>query len=327
MDDFREEVRAICEKVYDGASSEALWSEKGPGGEYKRDPELEMTPDEATAAIMSAFKRAPGAVVSPLVWREHSGPAWVAATPFGQYAIGKLVAGGFTAQFSGGHSVGDFDTLEAAKAACQADFAKRITSAVETKNSADNLDGAPSIQTDLGSAVGPSGVVTDEMVDAFQKAFQAQLQVRHKARFPKGQVGNWEMSAEEAGFRAMLAVAPIAALPSLTEEEVRADEVSEAIAALVASARKCDATWKSGNPLGRWKSLREALDRYDRAVSANQPRGEHSVIKAAIHKLALEADRSELTIDHGHDSIGRPVRTKLSDWLRSPERSLTNGGE
>lgn len=66
MDSVREEVRAICEKVADAANSEALWHEKGPGGGYKRDPEHELTPDEATDTIMSAFKRAPSVVVKEL---------------------------------------------------------------------------------------------------------------------------------------------------------------------------------------------------------------------------------------------------------------------
>lgn len=305
MDDVREEVRAICEKVYDGASSEALWSEKGPGGEYKRDPELEMTADEATDAIMSAFKRGAGVVVKELEWEKIGGDIWRAETPTGGAYFKVLLSGSLNAGrwWHSTNTADKFDMpFDGITATVQADFAKRITSTVE-----------------------PSCVVTDEMVEAACAALQADVAKRH----PEAQ-GGWPGRIPEkdlAVARNGMRIALTAALSSRTEEEVRADEVNEAIAALVASARKCDATWKSGNPLGRWKDLRDALSRYDRAASATPPRGARSVIKDAIHKLALEADRSDLTIDRGQDAIGRPVRTKLSDWLRSPARSLTNGGK
>ena len=143
MDSVKKKVVLdICEKIADAANSEALWHEKGPGGEYKRDPELEMTPDEATAAIMSAFKRVPGVVVSPLVW-EHvegaidDGDAWFANVLNGlRYGVWACGADGFRWELEsedgdlGPLAGGVEDTKRAAQDACRDDLTSRITSAL-----------------------------------------------------------------------------------------------------------------------------------------------------------------------------------------------------
>ena len=49
---------------------------------------------------------------------------------------------------------------------------------------------------------------TPDMVAAFQRGFHEQLRIRHRARFKSCPTPREQMSAEEAGLRAMLKVAP-----------------------------------------------------------------------------------------------------------------------
>lgn len=106
------------------------------GAKALADPEaFECAVNGGLDAIMSAFKRAPGVVVKELEWGGIDYP-YAKAAEFGYgYGIGEdegifwvSIEG---ASFPNPLIAQTFDTLEAAKAACQADFAKRITSAVE----------------------------------------------------------------------------------------------------------------------------------------------------------------------------------------------------
>jgi len=149
MDSMRKVVQAICEKIADAANSEALWSEKGPGGEYKRDPEHELTPSEGAAAIMSALERVPGVVVKELGWRidPDLGAEFGFMPGFDEFCYsitpytkdGAQVWSAWLDDPDEGDlpEQGPFMSPEAAKAACQADFAKRITSAVEPADAPD----------------------------------------------------------------------------------------------------------------------------------------------------------------------------------------------
>jgi hypothetical protein len=115
-----------------------------------------------------------------------------------------------------------------------------------------------------------SSTPTPAMLEAFQRAFQQQLAVRHKARFkPSHELTAYErMSAEDAGLRAMLKAAPddwratppAAAEPqSITIDHLpgtTGDSLEDGIAYLKAAAVE---------PLT--EALRDLADRADRARS------------------------------------------------------------
>lgn len=165
------------------------------GAKVLADPEVFECAVEGGIEELNALA-ASRVAVRALVWRyEEKYRTHRAETPIGKWFVKVSSTGEYEAYGPDGY-LSDHKTEADAKAACQDDIEQRWRSM---------------------AAAHPVNVVTDEMAKAFQKAFQAQLQVRHKARFPKGQVGNWEMSAEEAGLRAMLTVSPVA---SRTEADV-----------------------------------------------------------------------------------------------------------
>lgn len=85
---------------------------------------------------LKALKEA--APVKPLEWRDHGPdsfpePAWSAQTPFGFYNIEEVSASdcpAYVVRLHAHHFIGDEESLDAAKAAAQADYEQRILSAL-----------------------------------------------------------------------------------------------------------------------------------------------------------------------------------------------------
>ena len=101
--------------------------------------------DEVVSAINEiaiSLSAAPGepCAVKPLEWRDHRPdsfpePAWSAQTPFGFYNIEEVSASdspAYVVRLHAHHFVADKDGLDEAKAAAQADYEKRIRSALVT---------------------------------------------------------------------------------------------------------------------------------------------------------------------------------------------------
>ncbi|WP_244396168.1 hypothetical protein [Afipia carboxidovorans] len=93
---------------------------------------------EAASAIRLAAQSPEPVTVKPLVWVDHRPdsfpePAWSAQTPFGFYNIEEVSASDCPAYVVRLHAhrfVADKDSLDAAKAAAQADYEQRIRSAL-----------------------------------------------------------------------------------------------------------------------------------------------------------------------------------------------------
>lgn len=300
------------------------------GAKELAEPEaFECAVNSGHEAIMSALKRGAGVVVSPLVWREHSGPAWVAATPFGQYAIGKLVAGGFTAQFSGGHSVGDFDTLEAAKAACQADFAKRITSTVEpTGGLADGLEQAAAL--------------IDAEVEAYIKDHGMYDGTTGHMEYP-GNGEEWVADREELAeaIRALKGTAPASAVePSEelgkilnpdreTAPKTAPVELGAVEPSCVVTDEMVEAAWSAFVGAGEdWRdgAVRRRDDLDKAALKAALTAALSSRTEEEVR--ADEARKWKLLITGGEDHPGQADTLTLEEAKRLLRaRSLTNGGD
>ncbi|BEV44705.1 hypothetical protein [Afipia carboxidovorans] len=93
---------------------------------------------EAASALRLAAQSPEPVTVKPLVWVDHRPdsfpePAWSAQTPFGFYNIEEVSASDCPAYVVRLHAhrfVADKDSLDAAKAAAQADYEQRIRSAL-----------------------------------------------------------------------------------------------------------------------------------------------------------------------------------------------------
>lgn len=204
MDNAKSEVRAHAQRCAEDAYNTALAAQRGENVSES----CTTIASRATDAIMSALKRVPGVVVKELEWEKIGGDIWRAETPTGGAYFKVLLSGSLNAGrwWHSTNTADKFDMpFDQISATVQADFAKRITSAVE-----------------------PSCVVTDEMVDklALQIAERRYLRphknLGHDPNEADGFYYEWMNERDFA--REILTGQLNAALSSRTEEEVRADE-------------------------------------------------------------------------------------------------------
>jgi len=123
-------ARAICRSKGRDPDAELVGGYDGP-----RLRQWHGHTGEAQAAIQALTASGHGGFeVVPLVWKERSveGSGFFASTPFGTYQVmdDSEKGGPFSAQGPGPFYVGELPTLEAAKAACEADNRERVSKLV-----------------------------------------------------------------------------------------------------------------------------------------------------------------------------------------------------
>ena len=110
---------------------------------------LEVELEVAAKRILQAVQPVPVVKIKPLEWRDHRGhtfpDTWTALTPCGVFEIEERSAGDSPAYFATGPMyafIADKDSLEEAKAAAQADYERRIRSALTATPPASEKDPA-----------------------------------------------------------------------------------------------------------------------------------------------------------------------------------------